>query len=232
MKVCVVIFMIDTLTNIIFTRCTYLLFTVWSPQMLSNAFLHFWTSVTLHNVLTLTATPLMPLIMPTMLPHLLQIFLVIRCAREWFRAAMSALPGPLSHQYPRFWCSQWALLIHHRILPHHCCQKTMETLKPLWSIGSNANHKPTTGQAGHCMSWFHCMWDAPTWSRPPSWSYHQRRWWWRSNRWWEGNGWRPAGTDKRYVDYNHPSSFHMLTCLLRMQVSIECPWTSTVHQDT
>ena len=64
MKVCIMIFMIDTLTNIMFTRCTYLLFTVWSPQMLSNAFLHFWTSVTLHDVPTLTTTPLMPSIMP------------------------------------------------------------------------------------------------------------------------------------------------------------------------
>jgi len=64
MKVCILIFMIDILTNIMFTRCTYLLFTVWSPQMLSNAFLHSLTSVTLHDILTLTATPLMPSIMP------------------------------------------------------------------------------------------------------------------------------------------------------------------------
>jgi len=64
MKVCILIFMIDILTNIVFTRCTYLLFTVWSLQMLSNAFLHSSTSVTLNNILTSTATPLMPSIIP------------------------------------------------------------------------------------------------------------------------------------------------------------------------
>ena len=31
MKVCILLFMIDTLPNIMFTRCIYLLFTVWSP---------------------------------------------------------------------------------------------------------------------------------------------------------------------------------------------------------
>ena len=64
MKVCILLFMIDTLTNIVFTRCIYLLFTVWSPQMLSNASLHSLTSVTLHDVPTSTATPLTPSIMP------------------------------------------------------------------------------------------------------------------------------------------------------------------------
>jgi hypothetical protein len=64
MKVCIVIFIIDTLTNIVFTRCTYLPFMVWYPQMLSNAFRHFWTSVTLHDVPISTATLLMPSITP------------------------------------------------------------------------------------------------------------------------------------------------------------------------
>ena len=82
--------------------------------------------------------------------------------REWFLVATSAFPGPLSRQYPRFRCSQWALLIHHGISPHHHCQKTVETLKPLRSIGSNANHKPTTGQAGRHTSRLHCTRDAAT----------------------------------------------------------------------
>ena len=149
--------MINNLTDIVSTRCTYLLFMVLSIQMLSNAFLPSLTSVTLHGIPTLTKTPLMPLIMPYIASTPTTRFSDHQASIRM--ASCCHISIPLSTTMLIFKISAHPMDSAHlsQNLTTSLLSKNHGDTQAAMKLWSNVDHKPMTGQAGCCTSQFYCM---------------------------------------------------------------------------